>query len=319
MIRKLIRAANGLLTGLEVLGLVLVGAYAGYALWDNHQVYQEAENVQADMMRLKPKVSETSEESGGPSFEELLKINKDVCGWITMDNTEIDHPILQGDTNLSYINTDVYGNFALSGSIFLDTRCDSAFNDAYSLVYGHHMTDHMMFGDLDLYKEKDFFENNRTGILIMPEGIKYVETLGCMLIYASDDMIFEPELARDKVEELLQYVKEESLHFDEKAVLEAEESIKRYKSGETAKTPQILVLSTCASEFTDARTVLVTVLHDEKATDNEKYTFRCFLLRLGFIGNEYKQSRKILLRNLSGSSAFKSGAAKEVANDEIPE
>ena len=57
----------------------------------------------------------------------------------------------------------------------------------------------------------------------------------------------------------------------------------------------------------------------EKATDNEKYTFRCFLLRLGFIGDEYKQSRKILLRNLSGSSAFKSGAAKEVANDGIPE
>ncbi len=46
----------------------------------------------------------------------------------------------------------------------------------------------------------------------------------------------------------------------------------------------------------------------EKEVDNEKYAFRCFLLRLGFIGNEYKQDRKILLRNLSGSSAFKSGA-----------
>lgn len=43
----------------------------------------------------------------------------------------------------------------------------------------------------------------------------------------------------------------------------------------------------------------------EKAMDNEKYAFRCFLLRLGFIGNEYKTERKILLRNLSGSSAFK--------------
>ena len=47
--------------------------------------------------------------------------------------------------------------------------------------------------------------------------------------------------------------------------------------------------------------------------DNEKYAFRCFLLRLGFIGDEHKTSRKILLRNLSGSSAFKAGAAKEVA------
>ena len=51
----------------------------------------------------------------------------------------------------------------------------------------------------------------------------------------------------------------------------------------------------------------------EKDTDNEKYAFRCFLLRLGFIGDEFKVARKILLRNFSGSSAFKSGPkAKEV-------
>ena len=49
----------------------------------------------------------------------------------------------------------------------------------------------------------------------------------------------------------------------------------------------------------------------EKPTDNEKYAFRCFLLRLGFIGAEYKTARKILLRNLAGSSAFRSGQPKE--------
>lgn len=47
----------------------------------------------------------------------------------------------------------------------------------------------------------------------------------------------------------------------------------------------------------------------ETETDNDKYTFRCFLLRLGFIGAEYKQERKILLRNLSGSAAFKGVSA----------
>lgn len=51
----------------------------------------------------------------------------------------------------------------------------------------------------------------------------------------------------------------------------------------------------------------------EKTVDNEKYAFRCFLLRLGFIGNEYKTERKILLRNLSGSSAFKGGAKNEIS------
>ncbi len=55
----------------------------------------------------------------------------------------------------------------------------------------------------------------------------------------------------------------------------------------------------------------------DRGTVNEKYTFRCFLLRLGFIGKEFKQDRKILLERLSGSSAFK--VAKEAADDEISE
>ena len=50
----------------------------------------------------------------------------------------------------------------------------------------------------------------------------------------------------------------------------------------------------------------------EKEVDNEKYAFRCFLLRLGFIGAEFKTERKILLRNLAGSSAFRSIQPKEV-------
>lgn len=57
----------------------------------------------------------------------------------------------------------------------------------------------------------------------------------------------------------------------------------------------------------------------EKAVENEKYAFRCFLLRLGFVGVEYKADRKILLKNLAGSSAFKSSAKKETSDDEISE
>jgi len=57
----------------------------------------------------------------------------------------------------------------------------------------------------------------------------------------------------------------------------------------------------------------------EKEVDNEKYAFRCFLLRLGFIGAEFKEERKILLQNLTGSSAFKSGERKYAPGlDPIP-
>lgn len=61
----------------------------------------------------------------------------------------------------------------------------------------------------------------------------------------------------------------------------------------------------------NAKRVTVT----EKAVDNEKYSFRCFLLRLGFIGAEYKTERKILLKNLTGSSAFKNGGKKHEASE----
>lgn len=46
------------------------------------------------------------------------------------------------------------------------------------------------------------------------------------------------------------------------------------------------------------------VIAKEKETENDKYAFRCFLLRLGFIGDEYKTARKILLKNLTGSGAY---------------
>lgn len=57
----------------------------------------------------------------------------------------------------------------------------------------------------------------------------------------------------------------------------------------------------------------------ERPTDNEKYAFRCFLLRLGFIGEEYKGERKVLLKNLSGNGSFKSGARKGAADDGVSE
>ena len=57
----------------------------------------------------------------------------------------------------------------------------------------------------------------------------------------------------------------------------------------------------------------------EKSTENEKYAFRCFILRLGMIGDDYKTSRRIFLQNLTGNSAFKCGHRKEAENREVSE
>ena len=74
---------------------------------------------------------------------------------------------------------------------------------------------------------------------------------------------------------------------------------------ETAKAYAEFISKFCLMARTQKR-----VTAKEKIVDNEKYAFRCFLLRLGMIGNAYKVSRKILLQNLTGSSAFKSGHRK---------
>ena len=70
-----------------------------------------------------------------------------------------------------------------------------------------------------------------------------------------------------------------------------------------------LVRSLCELARTHKR-----VIATEQETDNEKYTFRCFLLRLGFIGTEYKEARKILMQNLSGNAAFRT--AREAGDKE---
>jgi hypothetical protein len=59
------------------------------------------------------------------------------------------------------------------------------------------------------------------------------------------------------------------------------------------------------------------VSRTEKPADNEKYAFRCFLLRLGFIGDEFKTERKVLLRRLTGNGAFKSVEAKQQNGEEV--
>lgn len=250
--RALLRAANSLFNLVVILLLLAAGSYSAFALWDNERIYAAAGYVQADMIKLKPEIVVSEEEDTGADFSELLKVNSDVCGWLTLDNTQIDYPVLQGQTNFTYINTDVYGNFALAGSIFLDTRNNREFSDPYSLIYGHHMADSKMFGDLELYKDEAFFRENTTGVLILPGKAYDIEVIACLLVGASEEYIFEPDRWRDSnISEFLTFA--ESHCVNQRGQVMAELN--------AAREPfQILALSTCSYEFTDARTVVLAVM-----------------------------------------------------------
>lgn len=247
----ILKMANTFVSLIFVFTLIVAGVYACYALWDNNSIYAAAENVQADMLKLKPDI----EDEGGPSFEELLAINTDVRAWVTIDDTNIDYPVLQGDNNLSYINTDVYGNFALSGSIFLDSRNDENFNDTYSLLYGHYMEKDKMFGNLAEFKDKDYFEEHQTGTLILPDKVYNLKVYAVLLVDSSDDMIFDPtQWQGENINNLIEFANNNALNMNNDVLKNIEQS--EYSN------LQILALTTCSDEYTEARTVVLTVMEE---------------------------------------------------------
>ena len=240
-----LKAANTLVSYVVVISLCIAGVYAAYALWDNSLVYAEVDDVQADMLKLKPVI-----EDGRPSFSELLEINSDIVGWVTIDNTNMDYPIVQGETNLTYINKDIYGEFALAGSIFLDSRNDGDFEEYYSLLYGHSIARGKMFGDINLYKEEDFFNKNQIGSLLTLERAYDLKIFATLVVPANEVEIFNPTFWQDDINELIEYMNRTALFLNEDIIEEMR----------AIDDLQILALTTCSFEFTDARTVILAVM-----------------------------------------------------------
>lgn len=99
-------------------------------------------------------------------LREILKLkekNEDVIGWISIKNTNIDYPIVQGKDNQYYHRRDWLKNSNIGGSIYLDYRNDPLnilANNSHWIIYGHHMKDGSMFENLMKYKDLDFFIEN---------------------------------------------------------------------------------------------------------------------------------------------------------------
>lgn len=97
-----------------------------------------------------------------PGFKELLKQNPDVVGWITIDGTQIDYPVLQSSNNETYLTQNYNNSESRAGSIFLDYRNDISSPGLNTVIYGHRMKDGSMFQHLTKFLEDDFFETHRT-------------------------------------------------------------------------------------------------------------------------------------------------------------
>lgn len=88
-------------------------------------------------------------------YEELYMQNSDFRGWITISDTGIDYPVVQGDDNEYYLNRDLHKNKQSSGIPFID--CDCAENSQNIIIYAHNMKDGSMFAPMSKYTDKSFF------------------------------------------------------------------------------------------------------------------------------------------------------------------
>lgn len=150
---KLARIGNFILSLIAVCMIILMLAYGGYSLWDNYMINSGA-FLTSDLLKYKPPENSGTEDN--LSLEELMALNPETRGWLTIDGTHIDYPVVQGEDDMKYVNTDIYGEFSLSGAIFLSCLNSPDFSDQYNLIYGHHMENGGMFGDVMEFVETDY-------------------------------------------------------------------------------------------------------------------------------------------------------------------
>lgn len=151
-----------------VLALVLI-VYSGYVLFDSMAVGISAFSSNSDLLKYKPGVLDAPL-AEAPSME---TVNKDYRAWITVEDTPIDYPVVQGKDDLYYAAHDVYGKVSLTGAIYQAAACRPDFSDSYNLLYGHHMDNGAMFGSLDKYREQDWLKSHQTAVVTAKNGIVY--------------------------------------------------------------------------------------------------------------------------------------------------
>ncbi|MCR5777452.1 MAG: class B sortase [Lachnospiraceae bacterium] len=237
--RFTIRILDRLVSYMAGVLLLSVIAYGAYGLWDSAQVYAMADASKFTQYR--------PDDGNSLSFEELRAINPDVFGWITIDGTSIDYPLLQGRSNDDYINTDVFGNFTLSGSIFLDAKADKSFNDFLSIIYGHHMERDKMFGNVDLFAEKSFFDTHKTGTLYFDDKSHKLQIFAYVECDAYDMSIYGNHEEENKRTEFIEKIAKSAMN---------------YRDLGLTKDDHIVLLSTCDYSYTNGRMILLAKIED---------------------------------------------------------
>lgn len=235
----IVRALDTLLNAALGLVVALLLVISGYSLLDNHRLHTQARDE--TLLVYKPVLNQQEGES-----QELVTLDGQVA-WLCVEGSYIDFPVMQGASNFEYLNKDPYGEYKLSGSIFLDYRNSGDLTDEFSMIYGHHMDHYSMFGSLDLFALDVYFDMHKTGWVATKEGVFDLELFAVAWGEADDWTIFAPQ--GKTAEDVLPYIQEHAVIYTE------------YDPG-----TRIVAMSTCAGETDNSRLIVFGMLKTRENT-----------------------------------------------------
>lgn len=139
-----------------LIGLVLISSYL---IFKEKKQNEKQENTFEDLIEIVEENIENQEERK-IDINKLYEENKDIVGWLKIDNTTINYPIMQNinDPNY-YLRRDFYKNYSSYGTPYMAKQCN--LNSDNIVIYGHHMKNNKMFGELEKYKSKNFYNNHK--------------------------------------------------------------------------------------------------------------------------------------------------------------
>ena len=252
---------------------VIIILFAAYSLYDTFYINQHAFSS-VELKQFKPVPVDINEGNGKgngdgsgtdydeDSFARLKEVNEDARGWITIYDTNIDYPVVQGSDDLEYASKDIFGNTSITGAIYLKTDNSEDLSDPYNVIFGHHMDNGAMFGDLEKYKEEDYFNSHLGGWLYAGNRFYRLDAFAVMMTDAYDENVYS--IGALTISERIDYIRNNSKFYRQLSDSDMEglelfesEGIdvldELQKSGDPA---MVLALSTCESAITNGRIVV---------------------------------------------------------------
>lgn len=214
----------------------LLFALGAYALLDTHMVNKSAE-VDEEVTALAP-----SDDESAVDFSELKAINPEIVGWIKINDTNINYPIMQTTDNSKYLVHNYRDEYSTSGGIFVDTR-NNEFSDDFTIIYGHRMDGSLMFGSIADFSDQEFFNNHQAGVLYTSTDTYDLQIVGYAVLNIENTNVYKLGLnSNGRNPEVLREITQNSRQFNNLS-----------QNNES----KLILLSTCDADSRHYRDVLL--------------------------------------------------------------